>query len=475
MTSHHPSRRRFLRSLATVTGMGAMPFAANLAALGSAAAEGAGDDYKALVCLFLAGGNDHYNTVLATDSASWSEYRRLRVTEGASSIALPEAGAPGGVLPVSPLNAQGRAYALHPQLGPLKTLFDEGRAAVVANVGTLVQPTTLAQFQALSAPLPPKLFSHNDQQSMWQASRPEGASFGWGGRIGDLVAGGNAQATFTCISAAGNAVYLSGREIRQYQISAAGAMPIRGLTGTLYGATVNPLPSVSSGLQNNIFENEYADVVERAIRAQATLAGAMAPAGAGGVPDPSPFVTPNTNEVAPNMLAKQLQTVARIIAGRGALGARRQVFFVSLGGFDTHDNQKGNHAEQMARLAHALSYFDGVLAGLGGTDMRRNVTTFTASDFGRTLTSNGDGTDHGWGAHHFVVGGAVKGRDIYGQFPQIGLGHALDVGRGALLPTVSVDQYGATLGNWFGLSATQIADVFPNIGNYASRDLGFMG
>jgi len=170
----------------------------------------------------------------------------------------------------------------------------------------------------------------------------------------------------------------------------------------------------------------------------------------------------------------QLQTVARIIGGRGALGAKRQVFYVTLGSFDTHDRQKELHGDLMARLAHALAYFDATLAALQGADVRRQVTTFTASDFGRTFSSNGDGTDHGWGAHHFVVGGAVKGGDIYGAFPATGLGHALDVGSGALLPTTSVDQYGATLATWFGVADSQLADVFPNIGNFSRRDLGFM-
>ena len=474
--SHLPfPRRRFLGSLLALAGGGAAPFALNLAAMGTAAAAGA-TDYKAIVCLFMSGGNDAFNTVLATDAGSWSEYLRIRTTLESGSIALPGPGAGGGVLPIVPNRDGGRSFALHPELGPLRNLFAAGRAAVLANVGTLIEPTTLAQYKAGGAALPARLFSHNDQQSMWQSNQPEGASIGWGGRLGDMLAAGNANASFTCVSAAGNAVFLSGREIRQYQVDAAGAVPIRNLNGALFGApaNANPLQAIIAGERGETFEKDHAAVLSRAIGAQTLLGATMAPSGAGGVPVPETYRNPNTGLQAKNGLAVQLQTVARVIAGRASLGMARQVFYVNIGGFDTHDDQKPGHADLMAKLAHAIAYFDGVLANLGGADLRPKVTLFTASDFGRTFTSNGDGTDHGWGAHHFVVGGAVRGRDIYGAFPASGLGHALDVGSGALLPTTSVDQYGATLASWFGLSSSQIVDLFPNIRNFSERNLGFM-
>ena len=470
------SRRRFLGSMLSLAGSTAAPFALNMAAMGNAAAQSAGD-YKAMVCLFMAGGNDAFNTVLATDPTSWSEYARLRNTGGADSIHLPGVGETGGVLPIVPATEQtGRAFALHPQLAPLKDLFDNGRAAVVANVGTLIQPATLAQYKAGSVALPPKLFSHNDQQSTWQSGSPEGASVGWGGRVADVAGSFNTHAMFTAISAAGNTVFLSGRQVRQFQVGQAGAVPIRGLSGSLYGSTggAGALQAIINDAGSDLIEQEHVATVQRAISSQSVLSGAMLAAGAGGVPNPPLYINPNTGVSGVNPLAVQLQTVARIIGGRGALGAKRQVFYVTLGSFDTHDRQKVLHADLMARLAHALAYFDATLAALQGTDMRRQVTTFTASDFGRTFSSNGDGTDHGWGAHHFVVGGAVKGRDIYGAFPTTGLGHALDVGSGALLPTTSVDQYGATLAKWFGVADSQLAEVFPNIGNFSQRDLGFM-
>ena len=473
------SRREFLRmsSMLSAVGVAGAPFALNLATVASAAAQNAPGGYKALVCLFMFGANDHANTVLATDSTSWTQYLSIRTTNEAGSIALPAVGAAGGVLPIVPVTSQaGRSFALHPNLVELKGLFDSGRAAVISNVGPLVMPTSLDQYKAKSVILPPKLFSHNDQQSLWQAYAPEGAAYGWGGRMGDLMAANNANPIFTSISASGNAVFLAGKTVNQYQVNSSGAVPIGGLTGTLFGATAgtNPLKNIITANNLNLFQKEHATVTNRSISAQSLLSPSMAVAGPAGVPNPTQYTNPNTGALANNALAVQLQTVARIIAGRSALGAQRQVFFVSMGGFDTHDFQRASQADLLAKISHAIAYFDTTMGNLQGTDLRNQVTLFTASDFGRTFTSNGDGTDHGWGSHHFIVGGAVKGKNIYGDFPVSGLKHAQDVGSGSLLPQFSVDQYGATLANWFGLSATQINDVFPNITNFTNRNLGFM-
>jgi uncharacterized protein (DUF1501 family) len=291
--------------------------------------------------------------------------------------------------------------------------------------------------------------------------------------MGDMLMGMNGNATFTTVSAGGTALLLAGRSVRQYQVAPDGAVPIRRLDTALWGAvaSANPLAQVITGQRGGAMERDHAAIVQRSIAAEATLSGAMAPAGGGGVPDPARLRNPVTGGAEVNPLAVQLQTVARVIAGRGALGARRQVFFVALNGFDTHDMQLTAHAALMARLGHGLAYFDSVLGRMG---LRESVTTFTASDFGRTFVSNGDGSDHGWGAHHFVMGGAVKGREIVGPFPVTGLKHGQDVGSGALLPALSVDQYGATLGGWMGLSAGELLDVFPNLRNFSQRNLGFM-
>jgi uncharacterized protein (DUF1501 family) len=478
MTDHNHSRRRFIGNMLSMAGSSAIPFTLNLAAMGTVAAQTA-SDYKALVCVFLNGGNDSFNTLLPTDSASWSEYIRLRASADTNAIALAAAGLTGGVLPISPATSQGgRTFALHPQLAALKPIFDNSRLAMVANVGTLIRPTTLADYQSGAVPVPSKLFSHNDQQATWQSLQLEGskAAAGWGGRLGDIMGSANGNAAFTAISMAGDTIFLSGRTVRQYQIGKGGVVPIWSLQEKIFGLPVasSPLRQIVTGDHTNLFQKEHAAVVSRAIAAQSVLSGAMLPAGTGGVPNPPVYINPNTLQAEINPLASQLQTVARIIGARGALSQKRQVFYVMMPGFDTHDDQRKVQNDLLAKLAHAMAYFDSAMASLQGTDMRKQVTLFTASDFGRTLTSNGDGTDHGWGAHHFIMGGAVKGRDIYGSVPVMGLNHSLDVGSGSLLPTISVDQYGATLASWFGLSATQIADVFPNIANFSTRNLGFM-
>jgi len=511
--ANNAARRLFLRqagAMSLIAGAGA-PLALNLAAAGSAAAAGA-TDYRALVCLFLFGGNDSFNMVLPTDATSWPLYSAIR-NQAPDSIALlapgvaPALGAAatsparlGGVLPINPADAQGRSFALHPVMGTLATMFDaDKRLAILPNVGPLVMPTTKAQLAQASFPRPARLGSHNDQANTWQALAPEGAQRGWGGRMGDLLASSNGQPIFTAVSAAGNAVWLSGDSVRQYQVDTGGAVRVGvDASNRLYGsadAGAALQKIVSSTRGTHWFESDLAAVGQRSIEAELTLRTALkAPSDAafGTMPatggysaanDPKlRYASPVNGAATFNALAQQLQVVARMIdaAQSGSVGAKRQVFFVSMGGFDTHDLQNRVQADLLARLAHAMRYFDTALSAIGA---QQKVTTFTASDFGRTFTSNGDGTDHGWGAHHFVMGGAVKGGRLYGRFPTFGAKNTNNnnfdassdqMGNGSLLPVTSVDQLGATLGKWFGLSDTQLADVFPNLKNFSTRDLGFM-
>jgi uncharacterized protein (DUF1501 family) len=461
------TRRRLLSAgaLAPFAGAGA-PMAMNLALMGAAQAQTS--DYKALVCLYLSGGNDSHNMVLATDAASWAPYVAAR-SVAPDPIALLATGIPGGVLPIVALNPQpGRTFGIHPTMTDVKALFDAERLSVVANVGPLVAPTSKAQYTAKSVPLPRSLFSHNDQTSTWQSGTPEGARVGWGGKMADLLASMNAQTMFTCVSASGNAVLLSGRNVIQYQVSNAGAITIGGLAGSLFGSSsaANPLRAILTNDRSDPFERAQARLTQRSIDAQASVSAALVPAAS---LEAIPTFGGTTNP-----LAMQLQTVARMIGGRTALGARRQVFFVSMGGFDTHDRQNIDHTLLLGRLSQALGYFDRLL-GSAAVNARAETTLFTASEFGRTLTSNGDGTDHGWGSHHLVMGGSVSGARIVGRFPEIGLNTPDDVGQGRLLPVSSVDQYAATMGAWFGLSAAQLDDIFPNLANFGSaRNLGFM-
>jgi uncharacterized protein (DUF1501 family) len=235
----------------------------------------------------------------------------------------------------------------------------------------------------------------------------------------------------------------------------------------------NPLNAILTADESNLFAKEYANVIKRSMQAQSMLVSAMAPAGTSGVPDPPQYLDPSTNKLTNNQLAASLQTVARIIAGRTSLGVSRQIFYVQLGSFDTHNNQAQQHAQLLTQLGAALEYFDGVMVNLGLSD---RVTAFTISDFGRTLTSNSNGTDHGWGSHQFVTGGAVKGQDIYGQYPVVGVDQTNDLGAGRLIPTTSVEQYAGTLARWFGLSDGQVKTVFPNFVNFGTSPyLGLFG
>ena len=505
--SVNASRRAFLQRAAALSSLGAAatPLALNLAAMGQASAQTAGD-YKAMVCIFLNGGNDAFNMVLPTDAASWPAYTTVRNqapdpinlrAAGTAPVATAAIGSPdrlGGVLPLDPVNNQGRSFALHPVMTGARDLFAAGRLAVLPNIGPLVRPMSKTDYGNAAFPRPASLFSHNDQLAAWQTLGAEGSTAGWGGRMGDLLMAGNSGATFTSISAAGSAVWLAGRSVLQYQLSASsGAVRIGGQGATaLYNSPVamNSMRNVMRNARSNdLLARDLAAVVGRSIDAEQLVSAALPGA------NQAPYEATGSNAGlsssllwydtmagtrALNPLAQQLQVVARMMAARDALGVRRQVFFVNLGGFDTHDAQNRSQAELLARLSHAMAYFDGVLGAMG---LRESVTSFTASDFGRTFTSNGDGTDHGWGAHHFVFGGAVRGRDLYGSFPQLGLPDGRggfnspdQIGNGALLPTTSVEQLGATLGRWFGLSDGQLIDLFPNLLNFdaSRRNLGFM-
>ncbi|WP_137940269.1 DUF1501 domain-containing protein [Chitinivorax sp. B] len=460
MTTRHTSRREFLRQLGAFSMLGAAaPFALNLSAMGNAAAASA-DEYRALVCLFMFGGNDHNNTVIPFDTASYQAYSNAR-----STLALPQ----NTLQQLAASNiTDGRQFAVPAELAPLKNLFDQGKAAVIANVGTLLTPIAdAAEYRSGKVLVPPKLFSHNDQQAVWQALSPEGARIGWGGRMGDLLMSQNNAAQFTAVSAASNAVFLAGLRVKQYQIGTNGPVGINNLAGTLFGNMQGgaALRSLITQQGNQLLQDEHGKVTQRSIDAFISLDAALR-----GLPATDARVALST-AAANNRLAQQLQIVARMIGVNQAIGVKRQVFFVSIGGFDTHDNQLATQAGLHTSMAQAIDYFYNATVQLG---LSQQVTLFTASDFGRTLTSNGDGSDHGWGSHHFVVGGAVKGKQIVGNMPVSQLGTAEDVGSGRLLPRIAVDQYAATLGRWLGVADSDLSTVLPNIGRFATSNLGFL-
>ncbi|RYF72995.1 MAG: DUF1501 domain-containing protein [Comamonadaceae bacterium] len=410
------------------------------------------------------------------------------MSEACGGVAIPKDAALAATL-LNPTMAlpNGRQYALHPSMTELANLFNtDGKVAVQLNVGPLVVPLSRALYNNSNKklyPQPPKLFSHNDQQSTWQSSAAEGATVGWGGNIGDLVLGQNSNSLFTCMSVSGNAVFLSGDSALQYQVSTGGAVRINSVSPAS-GANLYNSATVKTAMQlltqqarGHKLENEYTRVTKRAVEAEGSVTTAIQSAFPAGT-------FPATG------LGNQLAMVARLIRGRSQLGAKRQVFFVSMGGFDLHDNLIANQPNLMKQLSDAMAAFHRQMVAQGVAD---NVTAFTASDFGRTLQSNGDGSDHGWGSHHFMVGGAVKGKAIYG-YPQVvstnntstAEGYEGHVGQGRLIPTTSVDQYGATLAKWFGVSDADLPGILPNLKNFGGslvvngvtynypKDVGFM-
>ena len=466
------NRRAFLaRSGQLAIAGSALPFAMNLAAVGEAAAF-TGTDYRALVCIFLYGGNDHSNTIIPVDSANYDLYSAIRgggAGQTAGGIALARNTLLATAL--TPLGGQvltdNMQLALAPDMTRLKQRFDEGKLAIQLNVGPLLAPLTRAQYDSpdrVTNPVPPQLFSHNDQQSTWQSSSPEGASVGWGGRMGDLALSSNTNALFTCISATGNAVFLSGQSALAYQIGSNGAVAVNGVKNPLYGlrTSSDALRTLMTQTSSHILEGEYNRVTQRSIDSEAVYSAGISPI---------TLTTSFRPATGSNSLADQLKIVARTIAARNALGTSRQVFFVSMGGFDLHDSLVVNQASLLSKIDFAMDAFYRATIELGVAD---KVTTFTASDFGRTLSSNGDGSDHGWGSHHFVLGGAVQGGKFYGTAPKISVTSNDQVGQGRLLPTTSVDQYGSTLALWFGAGASELTSVFPNIGRCGAANLGFM-
>ncbi len=465
--SNEISRRAFMRRSSQLAVAGAASsYAMGLAGIGEAAAFDATDGYKALVCVFMYGGNDYGNTLIPYDEANYARYQAIRGGgNGEPGIALSRASLANSVLmqPDEQVLTDDIRYALAPTMPRMKARFDAGQMAPLLNVGPLVVPLTKAQYESgnnSSFPRPAKLFSHNDQQSTWQSSQPEGSVTGWGGRMGDLALSSNRNSMFTAINATGNAVFLSGEQAMPYQVSRNGAVLIGGINRRLYSsdAASTALGSLLTTHHGHVLEADYAQTTARSVEYGGFVTDAL---------NSSTLST----QFGSGSLDSQLAVVARLIGARGNLGVTRQVFMVSIGGFDHHDGLIGSHEGLLGVVDNAMDTFQRAMEELG---VANQVTTFTASDFGRTLASNGDGTDHGWGSHHFILGGAVNGGRFFGTAPKVSVDSDDQVGRGRLLPTASVDEYSATLAKWFGVSQSELPSVSPNIGRFANPDLGFM-
>lgn len=447
------SRREFVRRGALLAGAAAAtPFAVDLAGVTGAAGASTSDGYKALVCVFMLGGNDHYNTIVPYDQASYNAYAAARGDLAHSRQSLRPLNPTGGF-------NDGRSVAFANELSSLHALFGQGAVALVPNVGALVQSIRKFEY-GNAAKVPKQLFSHNDQQSMWQSLAPEGASTGWGGRIADLMLDDNGQhSAFTSISAGGNAVFLAGREATQFHVSPSGIVQLdMPFNSPAVQQGLNALMSRAGG--DDLYTQAYSDITRRALGTASFLKDAVRQAG--GVQSSFPD----------GLLGGQLRAVAElIVAGRNVLGLKRQVFFVGLRGFDVHDTLATTHRELLRELDAGLSAFYRATVQLGLAD---EVTTFTASDFGRSLVTNGTGSDHGWGSHHLVMGGAVNGGRSYGELPIIANDGPHDVGQGRLIPTTSVEQYAATLATWMGASSNELSAVLPSLDRFEVSDLGFM-
>jgi uncharacterized protein (DUF1501 family) len=444
-----PTRRSFIRQAACAA-LGASGLVSTIWDLRKLCAATLSDatDYKALVCVFLYGGNDANNVIIPHDDAGYASYAAAR-----GVLAIPQL----SLLPITFLDGDTRDFGFHPKLPELQSLFNQGKLAMVANVGTLVGPITKSDYLSGGAAVPPQLFSHADQSVQWQSSAPDHTNSGWGGRIADLLNSLNRNSSVSLtISVAGTNTFEVGNTVVPFQVSPVGNFALAGFNGSANAnIRLQAFKELLAQPHNNLLEQAYADRVTRSIADNDILA-----------------VVPAFSTAFPNTdLGKQLKMVARFINARGNLGMQRQIFFCSVEGFDTHSGQLAAQSGLLSELSQALAAFYSATVDMG---VDQQVTTFTASDFGRTFTTNGVGSDHGWGSHQFVLGGAIQGGRLYGTLPTLAIGGPDDTGQGRWIPTTSVDEFSATMASWFGVAASDLSTVFPNIGRFANPNLGFL-
>lgn len=480
------NRRQFIRQAACAAlGMGAMTaFIKDLRFINAAVAQSNINDYKALVCIFMAGGNDSNNLIIPTIQSEYDNYAAIRT----DVLAIPLSGAPNVVLPIQPDNSDGHEYGFHPACPELVTLFQEGKLAVLFNTGTLVFPMTRAQYQGGILQKPPQLFSHADQVTQWQTSIPDQPPLtGWGGRCADLLAAVQPDAPISlAVSLAGANTFEVGNITSQYAVSTSGAISLSSVSGPRLQALTNMLALPYPNLQ----QRAHADVSRHAIDTGALLNNSITNTAAASYwmnQFPTTIAAPTGGLAFTTSLSAQLRMVARLIeagsrpVAQGGFGMKRQIFFCQVGGYDLHTGQTtgnttdtvvtGAHANLLSEISQGMLVFQRAIEQLGLSD---KVTTFTGSDFGRTFPCNGQGSDHGWGSHHLIMGGAVAGRKTYGTFPTLAINGPDDTSTGRWIPTTACDQYFATLATWFGVDSGNLATVFPNLGRFSTPNLGFL-
>ena len=448
-------RREFLRRAGALSAGGLV---SSLDLLPLTAQAATGTDYKALVCVFLFGGVDGNNIVVPLDTSGYGQYAAVRTAS--SGIQLTQA----ELLPIAPANV-GTPFGLHPSMPDLQRHFNAGKLALLANVGTLTRPLTKADY--IAGERPENLYSHSDQQSQWQSAlSDEVARTGWGGRLADALSTGAGQAFPMATTTAGANLFVTGVAAQPLAIPASGGLALNGFGTTAASkARLAALTALLDIDRGNTLVAAAADVTKRAQALSATVNPILSTTSA---------VLTTAFTGLTSSLSKQLLAVAKMIEARATLSINRQVFFVSLGGFDTHTGQLATHKTLFNDLSTSLNAFYNATVALG---VAGQVTSFTLSDFGRTFQpSAGGGSDHAWGNHHLVLGGAVQGGRLYGKFPELVLGGPSDAEKeGRWLPTTSVDQYGAELAAWFGASDAQLAQVFPNLAAFGRGDVRFMG
>ncbi|MEQ1751340.1 MAG: DUF1501 domain-containing protein [Prosthecobacter sp.] len=473
ISSSSSSRRQFLgkASCAAVSSIPVLNTMLNLSLTEKLAAVTAptNSEYRAVVCVFLAGGNDSFNMLVPREATAYAQYQNSR-----ANLAL----APAQLIDINPIGLPN--YAVHGGMPEIANLFQNGNAAFIANVGTLVEPvsnrTQVAQF---SKQLPLGLYSHSDQIEQWQTSVPNSrAGTGWAGRTADLLKGTNSnQSVPMNISLDGGNVWQTGNTVAEYAITPAGAVGLSNYRATwqsndlITQALSQGVDSQLTQQYSNLLMQTFSSRKKQAIDSYNTFAAATSGALPGAVAFPSTYI------------GSRLQMVAKAINGRAGTGSIRQTFFIQIGGWDHHSGVLTYQGQMLPEVSAAIGSFYSQLTTMG---LQNNVTLYTASDFGRSLTSNGQGSDHAWGGNQMVVGGSVIGKKIYGSYPSLALNpnvgaelNPLDTGSGRLIPTTSCDSFFAELALWLGVSKTDLPLVLPNIGNFYSTSssaapLGFM-
>jgi len=469
---HHINRRNFLyqASCASVGLTTLFSTVLNLKAVDAAAklnlgpAMGPFDDYKAMVCLLLGGGADSYNMLIPTDNSDYQEYADAR-----SNLAIPQ----GDIIPINYSN-NGKTFGIHPSMTNLASAFNDGDAAFIANVGSLIEPTDLAGIQNGTVQLPLGLYSHADQVMHWQTAIPhDRVATGWGGKIADMLnaldmpPNSNPDVPMS-MSLSGSNVYQRGVSSSEFSVSPWwGVLEMNGYGDEWLSSQLRTtcVDNIIDAQYQDIFQATYINTVKSARDGSLQLKDALDNA--------TPFQTEFDQE---NYLSQAFQRIAEVISARDTLGMKRQIFFVEYGGWDHHDELLDSQAALLSDVDNALHSFKLAMEEI---NMQNQVTTFSISDFARTLISNGNGTDHAWGGNAFIMGGAVNGGTVYGSYPQLALNGNLQVGNGVLIPTTSADEYFAELALWFNVPSSGLLDIFPNLGNFYSptsggNPIGFM-